>query len=126
MSTHGAIYSEVDASVVNSGISTLSISGESGQEGGNEFIVVWLLWQYDETTGAGGFTNISWYFNETPLKDYFSSEADFKTFLIQNKPTDLDDYLGKWIKDDKITFIGNHSELGVVDFGDPNGCIDYR
>lgn len=126
MSMHGAIYSEVEASVVNSGISTLSISGEYGEEGGEEFIVVWLLWQYDETTGDGGFTNKGWYFDETPLKDSFSTEKEFKNYLTQHTPSDLDSYLGNWDKTDKLDFIDKHPDLGVVNWGNPNGCIDFR
>ncbi len=123
---YGEVYVEVDASVVNNGISTLSISGEQGEEGGGEFIVVWLLWSYDEATGNGGFSGVSWYFGETPLKKFFENEQAFKQYLIENKPNDLNAYLGNWDKQDKIDFIKNHPQLGVVGTGTSNGCIDYR
>lgn len=124
---YGEVYVEVDASVVNNGISTLSISGEQGEQGGEEFIVVWLLWSYDEETGNGGFSGVSWYFNDTPLKSFFTNEQEFKEYLKTDRPTDLNKYLGSWDKQDKIDFIKKHPELGVVGGTDaPNGCIDYR
>lgn len=124
---YGEVYVEVDASVVNNGISTLSISGEQGEQGGEEFIVVWLLWSYDEETGEGGFSGVDWYFDDTPLKSSFGNEQEFKEYLRREKPTDLNQYLGSWDKQAKIDFIKNHPELGVVGgTGAPNGCIDYR
>lgn len=121
MSQFGEVYVELDASVVNNSISTLSISGDIGEEveGGESVITVWLLWTYDEATGDGGFTNLGWYFNETPLSSRFANENDFKNYLVEQKPKELDDYLGSWDKNQKITFIDNHPGLKLY-------CVDFR
>lgn len=120
MSQYGEIYTEIDASVVNNSISTLSISGESGSQEGEEVITAWLLWTYEEATGNGGFTGRGWYFYETPLSGTFQDETAFKNYLIQNTPDNLDEYLGNWRKEDKIDFINKHDELYY------NNCIEYR
>lgn len=121
MSQFGEVYVELDASVVNNSISTLSISGDIGEdvEGGESVITVWLLWTYDEVTGNGGFTNLDWYFYETPLSSNFENENVFKNYLVEHKPKELDAYLGSWDKNEKITFIENNPRLKM-------SCVDFR
>lgn len=110
----GQVYVEISASVVNEmmGISTLDGSGT----GGSETVSVNIYW------GDGGFTGLGWYFDETPLEDWWSTvysgdndyvsgvtysndEDGFKNWISMENPKNLDAALGKWSNDAKIVFL---------------------
>ena len=57
MSFSGEVYAEVEASVVNNGISPMAmVSGNPEPIDGQAYVVVWIRWRYDDSTGAGGYT----------------------------------------------------------------------
>lgn len=96
MSYSGEVYAEVEASVVNNGISPMAmVSGNPEPIDGQAYVVVWIRWRYDDTTGYGGYTGTGWYFYDpnNGLNDHFT-EQEFYTYLTENKPNTLDDYIG--------------------------------
>lgn len=115
----GAVYVEVEAGVANSGISTLSVSGNVND--GSEDSKYWLLWQYDTTGGtynSGGFTGISWYWDDP--NSYVATGWEqsglgdgtwegFKQYLI-NTPNlpNLDPILKDWPDEIKSLFLESH------------------
>lgn len=119
----GEIYTEVDASVLNPGISTMAmVSGSPEPPEGEGLVVVWYRWRYDEEDGSGGFTGKDWYFDDpnNPLNDHFTTEQDFKDYLVSDRPQNLDAYLGNWSAESKQLFLASHTmELF------PLGCIYY-
>lgn len=119
----GQVYVEVDASVVNGGIMPMAtISGNPEPVAGQESFGVWLRWRYDSETGEGGFTGTGWYFGDiyNAINKKFASEQEFKGYLVQNKPSNLDDILGTWDPVDKGRFFtNNQSALGA------NNCFFF-
>lgn len=118
----GEIYTEVDASVLNTGISPMAtVSSAPHPPEGSEYVVIWYRWRYDDTTGDGGFTGLDWYFNDphNVLNTLFPSEADFKDMLKRDKPQNLDEWLSHWSKDDQIAFLDD--KLGPLGTA---GCLE--
>lgn len=117
----GQVYVEVDASVVNGGIAPMAIvSGNPEPVDGQAYVVVWIRWKYDNETGEGGYTGKSWYFDDSNngLTGY---DADsFKSYLIENKPTDLDSILEGWNPAEKAAFLNAH--LGELE---ANDCVYF-
>ena len=113
----GEIYVEVDASAINGGISTMAmVSGNPEPVAGQESFGVWLRWRYDSETGEGGFTGGGWYFDDiyNAINKEFGTEQEFKDYLVQNTPSNLDDVLGTWDPVDKGRFFtNNQSALGA-------------
>lgn len=145
MPGYGGVYVEVDASVVNSGISMLSTSGDiPGGEEGAVGIMAWLNWRYDDT-GTGGYTGKGWFWtdgnNDLVLAwknysstttdvstglSYASDEVGFKKWLVDTQPTDLNNLLGNWNLQRKEDFINfNMGILGVYP-ADSGGCIELH
>lgn len=119
----GRIYTEVDASVLNPGISTMAlVSGNPTPVDGQAYVVVWIRWMYDDASGIGGFTNTGWYFEDpnNVLSKQFESEDAFKQWLVTNKPSDLDDQLQSWNATDKATFL--NTNLSALEAG---GCLYF-
>lgn len=119
----GEIYTEVDASVLNPGISTMAmVSGNPTPVDGQAYVVVWIRWMYDDTTGQGGFTNTGWYFDDTNnvLPQKFESEDAFKQWLVDNKPSALDDQLQDWNASNKAAFL--NTRLSALEDG---GCLYF-
>ena len=119
----GEIYTEVDASVLNPGISTMAmVSGNPTPVDGQAYVVVWIRWMYDDTTGQGGFTNTGWYFNDENniLTQKFRSEEEFKQWLVKNKPSDLDGQLQDWNAELKAAFL--NANLSALEAG---GCLYF-
>ena len=118
----GEIYTEVDASVLNPGISTMAmISGNPEPIDGQAYVVVWIRWRYDSETGEGGYTGMSWYFNDSNngLQKYGTEEL-FKEWLTENGPTDFDEILSDWDAEEKAAFLNAHlSEL------EAGGCLYF-
>lgn len=118
----GEIYTEVDASVLNPGISTMAmISGNPEPIDGQAYVVVWVRWKYDSATGEGGYTGTGWHFNDpnNGLQQY-GSEEEFKEFLTNSNPTDFDQILSNWNATQKAAFLNNHlSEL------ETGGCLYF-
>lgn len=122
----GEMYVEVDASVINGGIAPMAmVSGNPEPVVGQESFGVWLRWQYDDATGEGGFTGQSWFWNDpnNPLSESFPGNTglqDFKNMLVQDKPQNLDQYLGNWGSERKAAFFNQHQDdLGV------GGCFSF-
>lgn len=115
----GQAYVEVDASVVNGGIMPMAIvSGNPEPVDGQAVIVVWIRWKYDDTTGVGGYTGLSWYEKDTNNGwiDHYSTLADWQNYLTTEKPTDLNSILGDWDINKKTDFLNAHKgELGDID-----------
>ena len=118
---NGEVYAQVDASVVNSGIAPMAtVSGNQEPESGQELVVVWIRWWYDDTTGDGGYTGQGWFFDDeyNSIIDDYKSEEEFKAYLVASKPDTLDTVLGDWDAASKAQFITNHmTQLAV------NGCL---
>lgn len=123
MSYSGEVYAEVDASALNPGISTMAmVSGNPEPVDGQAFVVVWIRWRYDGETGNGGYTGTGWYFDDPDnnLKKHYFTEEEFKTWLVNEKPTDLESVLGDWPAVNKAAFLNNHmTEL------DAGGCLYF-
>lgn len=119
----GQVYVEVDASVVNGGIMPMAmISGNPEPIVGQESFGVWIRWRYDTETGEGGFTGNGWFWDDTnnALRDSFSSEEEFKAMLMEDKPDDLNIYLGNWGSERKSAFFNdNQRTLGQ------NNCFTF-
>ena len=119
----GQVYVEVDASVVNGGIAPMAmVSGNPTPVNGQSYVVVWIRWKYDNTTGEGGFTGTGWYFDDpnNGLRGHGFTEDSFESYLIENKPTDLNEILGKWNPDQKAAFLNSH--LSQLETG---GCLYF-
>lgn len=119
----GEVYAEVDASVVNGGIAPMAIvSGNPEPVDGQSFVVVWIRWKYDDSTGDGGYTGTGWYFEDTNnnLKNHYTTEEEFKTWLTGSNPTDLNSVLDNWPAENKAAFLNAH--LGTLEAG---GCIYF-
>lgn len=114
---YGEVYVEVDASVIGGGIMPMAtISGGRPESvAGGETFGAWLLWQYEDTTGEGGFTGVSWYFDDeyNAINKKYKTEEEFKEYLVNNKPGDLNTVLGDWNSTDKGLFYTKYQdELG--------------
>lgn len=108
----GEVYAEVDASVVNGGIAPMAmVSGNPEPVDGQSYVVVWIRWNYDDSTGDGGYTGTGWYFDDpnNNIKNHYESEAAFKTWLTESTPTDLDSVLGDWSPSDKAQFLTKYN-----------------
>lgn len=119
----GQVYVEVDASVVNGGIAPMAmVSGNPEPVDGQAYVVVWIRWRYDDSTGDGGYTGTGWYFGDpyNNIKNHYSTEEDFKTWLTTAKPTDLDSVLDDWPADNKAAFLNSH--LSALEAG---GCLYF-
>lgn len=119
---NGEVYAQVDASVVNGGIAPMAIvSGNPTPVDGQSFVVVWIRWRYDESTGNGGYTGQGWFFNDTNngLQSYGTEDA-FKEILKTQRPNDFDDILKEWDATEKAAFLNAHlSEL------EAGGCLYF-
>lgn len=119
----GQVYVEVDASVVNGGIAPMAIvSGNPTPVDGQAFVVVWIRWRYDDSTGDGGYTNTGWYFTDpnNGLRGYGFTEETFTSYLIGNKPTNLNPILEEWDPAEKAAFLNAH--LGELEAHD---CVYF-
>lgn len=123
MEQYGEEYAQVDASVVNPGISTMAmVSGNPEPVDGQSYVVVWIRWRYDDLTGEGGYTGTGWYFDDADnnLKNRYTTEEEFKTWLTTVKPKDLESVLGNWPAENKAAFLNKYmTEL------DAGGCIYF-
>lgn len=117
----GAIYVEVTASQVNSGINLLSSGVETG---GEETGTYWLYW-----TSAEGFTSQGWHWDDPNnyLQTGWGIVADSYGFAptqdgflsyMETGPENLDDVLGGWPLSDKAKFA---MQFGFVVDG---GCVE--
>lgn len=119
----GEVYAEVDASVVNGGIAPMAmVSGNPEPVDGQSYVVVWIRWNYDDSTGEGGFTGTGWHYDDSNnnIVKHYPNEADFKSWLTSQKPKDLDSVLGDWPADAKAAFLNNN--LGVLQ---ASGCLYF-
>lgn len=123
MSYSGEVYAEVDASVLNPGISTMAmVSGNPEPVDGQSYVVVWIRWRYDDSTGAGGYTGTGWYFDDPDnnLKNHYPTEEAFKNWLTTFKPGDLGEVLDNWPAENKAAFLNKYmTEL------DAGGCLYF-
>lgn len=122
MSASGEVYVEVNAEVVNSGISMLDASGGTGEGEGGTTGVWWLLWEYhiEGESVSGGYTGQSWYWgytnnylttaweNSTYAGYYGNNETGFKKYLAEVNPPDLNEFLGKWDRTSKANFVNTY------------------
>lgn len=123
MSYSGEVYAEVDASVLNPGISTMAmVSGNPEPVDGQSYVVVWIRWRYDDTTGDGGYTGTGWYYDDpnNHIPNVYPIENEFKKWLVDEKPADLDSVLGDWSAADKAAFLNTH--IGTLE---DSGCIYF-
>ncbi len=123
MSYSGEVYAEVNASALNPGISTMAlVSGNPEPVDGQSYVVVWIRWRYDDSTGNGGYTNTGWYFDDpnNNIKKHYSTEQDFKNWLMQEKPKDLETVLGDWEASNKAVFLTEN-----IDTLSAGGCIYF-
>lgn len=107
----GQVYVEVDASVVNGGIAPMAmVSGSPTPVDGTAVVVVWIRWRYDSGTGEGGYTGTGWYFDDPDnnIANRYSSEEQFKQWLMDDKPEDLGGVLGDWPAVNKANFLNKH------------------
>lgn len=107
----GEVYVEVDASVVGGGIMPMAIiSGNPEPVDGQSFVVVWIRWRYDDKTGNGGYTGTGWYFDDpnNNIKNHYNTVDEFQTWLMCEKPTDLNSVLGDWLPENKADFLNSN------------------
>lgn len=113
----GEIYTEVDASVLNPGISTMAmVSGDSEPPEGVTPVYIWIRWRYDDVTGEGGFTGSGWYIGDpnNVLSEHYSTEEAYITDLLANGKPWLDNLLQSWDESKKILFfVNNQAALGA-------------
>lgn len=119
----GQIYVEVDASSINGGIMPMAmVSGNPEPVDGQSYVVVWIRWQYDDETGNGGFTGTGWYFDDPDnnIARHYESVEEFKKWLVDKHPLDLNDILGDWQAENKAEFLNKYTtEL------DSGGCLYF-
>lgn len=119
---NGEVYAQVDASVVNGGIAPMAIvSGNPTPVDGQAYVVVWIRWRYDDTSGEGGYTGTGWHFDDpnNGLQSY-GSETAFKDWLTTETPGNLDKVLEEWSAADKAAFLNAHlNEL------EEHGCVYF-
>lgn len=125
MSFSGEVYAEVEASVVNNGISPMAmVSGNPEPIDGQSYVVVWIRWRYDDSTGNGGYTGMGWFWDDSNnglhSGEWENDEESFKKWLVKNKPTDFDQILSNWDPDQKAAFLNSH--LGALQAG---GCVYF-
>ena len=122
----GQVYVEVDASAVGGGIMPMAIvSSNPVPEEGQTYVVVWIRWRYENTTGEGGYTGIEWYFDDPDnyLKNGSgcSSEKDFRQWLVNNTPENFDALLSNWPAATKSAFLNKYTgdlwEAGCLFYG---------
>ena len=119
---NGEVYAQVDASVVNGGIAPMAIvSGNPTPVDGQSFVVVWIRWRYEDTTGEGGYTGTGWHFDDpnNNLSAKFESEDEFKKHLTTGV-TNLDNVLSDWPAEKKAAFLNSH--LSALEAG---GCLYF-
>ena len=116
----GQVYVEISASVVNEmmGISTLNGSGA----GGSEELGLYLQWN------DYGFSGQGWYFDETPLKHWWSGvhsggvvdevkgnysddPSGFQAWIFAEDPDNLNAALGNWTNSGKLALISKYTTL---------------
>jgi hypothetical protein len=120
---YGEVYVEVDASVIGGGIMPMAmISGNPEPVDGESYVVVWIRWRYDNSTGEGGYTGTGWYFDDpnNNIKKHHLTEEDFKKCLVDSKSDDLDSVLGDWPAENKAAFLNTH--MGELEDG---GCLYF-
>lgn len=137
MAGHGEIYVQIEADVVNSGISTLGASGEMGTGEGDTAGNWWLHWQW----GANdGFTGKGWFWNNelnklddiwaqnctnppgnNTGKAYSNDESGFNRYLEENNIQELDWLFDEWTEG-KGLFAENI--LGEVGTWSTGGCLE--
>ena len=126
MSFSGEVYAEVEASVVNNGISPMAmVSGNPTPVDGQSYVVVWIRWRYDDSTGNGGYTGVGWFWEDSNNGLHTSglwedNEESFKQWLIKKKPMDFDQILSTWDADQKAAFLNSH--LGILE---ANDCVYF-
>lgn len=122
--TFGETYIEVDASVVNGGIAPMAmISGNNPEQmDGAGYLIVWIRWRYDNLTGEGGYTGTGWYFDDPDnnINKYYGTEEEFKKYLTDVKPNDLNDVMSDWDAEKKAAFLNKHT--GVLT---ASGCLYF-
>ena len=119
----GQVYVEVDGSAIGGGIMPMAVvSGNPEPVDGQSFVVVWIRWRYDDTTGAGGYTGTGWYFDDpnNNIKKHYNTIEEFYYWLTNDKPTSLDSVLGDWSAEKKADFLNAH--LGTLKDGN---CIYF-
>lgn len=117
--TFGETYVEVDASVVNGGIAPMAmISGNPEPVNGEDYVIVWIRWRYDDATGEGGYTGTGWYFDDPDnnIKGHYNTEQEFKDYLTDVKPNDLSSVMSDWNAERKAAFLNKH--IGVLQVND--------
>lgn len=115
---NGEVYAQVDASVVNGGIAPMAlVSGNPEPVDGESYVVVWIRWRYDDSTGDGGYTGQGWFFDDpnNNIVKHYGTEAEFKSWLMTDKPDDLGKVLGDWTAADKAAFLNKYH--GVLQEG---------
>ena len=120
---NGEVYAQVDASVVNGGIAPMAmVSGNPTPVDGQAYVVVWIRWRYDDSTGYGGYTSQGWFFDDpnNNIKKHYTTEDDFIHWLKTSKPTNLDSVLNDWSATDKAAFLNSH--LSQLEAG---GCLYF-
>ena len=118
MEISGTFYTTVDASVANSGISTLAISGTGDPTGGGATLAYDVLWSYDpaitDPSQQGGFTGTTWFagVSGSPIVGYNSNE-EFNEHLSElygennNEQVvinEINNLLSVWNANDRWTF----------------------
>ena len=137
MAGHGEVYVQIEADVVNSGISALSASGGMGTGEGDTPGTWWLHWQWG---ALDGFTGKGWFWNNeynklddiwaqncssppgsTTGKTYADNEEGFNLYLEENNVQELDWLFDLWTEG-KGTFAENI--LGEVGTWSTGGCLE--
>lgn len=108
MAIQGETYATIDASVANSGMSTLSISGNTPITGDAGLSVV-IRWSFNPETAKGGITGTEWYIGNSysPITGYPNDEEFnqlLSTMSSEEAKTLVDSYFSNWDNSQKEEF----------------------
>lgn len=136
MSASGESYASVDASVVNSGIMPLAISGDTGDPtGGETQVPVTIHWMFDGEANKSGITGVGW-FDTDPVSPFYNSELTtegavhnklIEIYTQDKKEEDVKQYVDSvmagWVAENKGAFLEKY--LGIVGTVYDGGCVSF-
>ena len=136
MSASGESYASVDASVVNSGIMPLAISGDTGDPtGGETQVPVTIHWMFDGEIQKSGITGVGW-FDTDPVSPFYNKGLTTEG-AVHNKLIDIytknkneeevkqyvDSVMAEWAANDKGAFLEKY--LSTVGTTYEGGCVSF-
>lgn len=121
MAEYGEVYAEVDASVVNGGISTLDLAGSiPGIEisEGDFRVTIGVRWVYS-SEGTNGFSGQGWFTADTysPFSSFENNDAVNEQLANMSAAEISSAYFSNWGEEERYNFTRNHYDQLAV-----SGC----